>query len=1281
VLGFAVAAFALGCVRPGGPGTENELGADPTVFTTALKCLPITSAEPLPARSEVTSPDQAGTSDGDIYFTSVLFGRFKSICGGCHVDGAQGGFVVSEATFPELVNQAVIDGYIKSPDPKVYMPPQGAPNAMPYAQRGPTDPVVELVDLLELWIVQGSPAGSFSLTPPTDGGTEATDGGAGDANGDASDDGSTDATVDDDASNGPPAAGALDYPPSAALESRLTNIGTCVPDKYSVGLDASSMDALDAFFETATELPDTLAKTDLTTFDSDALARSGVVSYFPTYPLWSDNAGKMRHVRPPRGHPIKFDKDAQKFDIPANTRFYKTFFKEVIDASGAHAWKRIETRLVVARPDTTLADGTVHQTALFGTYVWNEAETRAELLKDPLRSGEPFADRVISYVTDEPHAAAIIASHPKNVDYVLENENPGLVRHYALPGSERCVQCHMGSPSAVFVLGFTPLQVATKAPGHSGVIEPAMGDELTQLQRLIDYGIVEITSPTDVLPLEQTQLPRTARNDNELRAQAYMVGNCAHCHNPRGFPSTKAPELKDVFNLLPGPDGGIFQFPLDRTSPVRARGVNQDVPVPYITPSLRDYLDPLALGPSAQSGIYTPKFVACGGQVNDNGWCKTPEDADFIDAPWRSLIYRNVDTPFDYVDDLAIFPHMPMNTPGYDCRVAQIMGDWMVSIPSVLASTDKTKKEDSIDPATVDDTPQPYVEVKPGDSGYGAAVSAAQKRLATYHSGHRHNFCPDTSDTLDPGVTNGDHQTPVDVAIGDLSAMPPQLVMPPDGVPDRPNWVVTDDTDPPGDWLPRGTEWPKALIEEQAVVHGSQPAAEAQEVVDALADVTLDDTTRRALLTEVPFALWKQKPACNFAGVPTAGSLPKDTAPAWLQGADPNAPVYFESPGAAVFTNICINCHGPLADAKGLLADEISIMTGGGARVANFRSGLFGPIDAPGANRQRVFGAAALEALEPDGGAPDAGPLDGAAPGAGPLAASPDALGARYMAWMALGGTSKSIPQGLLTVVASTPVAGERRSSLLTRASPNMLQLVQELCTHVAPKEALPLTPAFFQRGVTGLDLDQHGLITKNGDADLWLRVCSLNNRPVVRVIGPDGGTWSASSTAVIAPGLLYFGAGDGTSAGVPYPRAAMVMDARGHVAAGIASDNTFPMCVRKPSDAAQAALADQWVTDPDHWVRTPEGPSNQIPYCPMDLFATALGPIDNISGQPTTVPKWLVPFSQDASGNITWNGVNRWAIRGAVNAGIAVFLYVDQLSRGLVKPQVLYNQCELLGK
>src|SRR5207248_789501 len=44
-------------------------------------------------------------------------------------------------------------------------------------------------------------------------------------------------------------------------------------------------------------------------------------------------------------------------------------------------------------------------------------------------------------------------------------------------------------------------------------------------------------------------------------------------------------------NFLPGSadNAGIFQFGFEQMSPVRSRGANQNVPIPYITPSLRDY--------------------------------------------------------------------------------------------------------------------------------------------------------------------------------------------------------------------------------------------------------------------------------------------------------------------------------------------------------------------------------------------------------------------------------------------------------------------------------------------------------------------------------------------------------------------------------------------------------------------------------------------------------------------------------------------------------------------
>ena len=109
----------------------------------------------------------------------------------------------------------------------------------------------------------------------------------------------------------------------------------------------------------------------------------------------------------------------------------------------------------------------------------------------------------------------------------------------------------------------------------------------------------------------------------------------------------------------------------------------------------------------------------------------------------------------------------------------------------------------------------------------------------------------------------------------------------------------------------------------------------------------------------MPYGLWEKKPGCNFSGVPQVSSFAGDARPRWMKATPPpaDAPVYMQSPGAAVFKNICINCHGPKADAQGLLADAIMNMTGGTARVANFRDGLFGPVASPGLNRDRVFGA------------------------------------------------------------------------------------------------------------------------------------------------------------------------------------------------------------------------------------------------------------------------------------------------------------------------------------
>ena len=1252
---------ALACSRPGGPGVTNEFGDNTIVVLAGAKCLPLLSSEVYPARSVVTHPGSAATG-GNVYFTSDLWQSFNQICGGCHVIADNGNFqVTSQDQLASQLTEMVLQQHIESDDPTIgsateYMPPPGSPNAEPFSQRGPDDPVRVLANLLQLWISQGSPPGQFYL-PSSDGGT---DGGPADGGADA----------------GGPDGGAPQgaYSMTPEVGANLTNIGTCLPNRYVVGTNGDTMDRLDAFFVQATSLPETLAETDLTTLDSDALARNGVVSYVPAYPLWSDAAGKMRYVRTPHNQPIVFDKSTQSFQIPPNTRFYKTFLKQIIDINGTEAYRKIETRLIVSRPDTTAADGTVQQNALFGTYVWNDTETTATLQQDPLRDGLPFTDRLITYNTDEPRAAAIQAATPPNLnlDYALQTASPPVRRHYAIPSSQRCIECHMGSASASFVLGFLPVQIATYPAGTHGVIEAATGDELTQLQRLIDYNVVVgISSPNDVTPLESTQLPRSPRNAYELKAQAYMVGNCSHCHNPRGYPTTKAPVLKDLLDFLPGPNGGIFQFPLDRTSPLRSRSVAQNIPIPYITPSLRDV-------PEIASSTYKVKYDICAeNAVETDGWCAKVSSSpylDFIDAPWRSLIYRNVDTPFDYVDDLALFPHMPMNTPGYDCRVTQIMGDWMVSIPAVNPKSSTENDTPDFDATGADYTPQPYTEVLPSDPAYASAQTAATKRLAQYHAGHRYNFCPDTSDIVDPDITSGLLQTPADDPLWNNAAVPPQQIMIVDGVPDRPHWVVTDETDPPGPWYPRGTNWQDALLPPYtADATGSGVTqADLQTVVNDLPNAFLDDATTSVLTTPAPFALWQAKADCNFSGVPTVASYQGADRPMWMDygKVDPNAPVLVESPGAAIFTNICINCHGPEANAQGLLADEISLMTGGNARVADFRSGLFGPLSSPEMNRTELFGP-----FIPAGSS-----------------LTVDDLTARYMAWMALGGTKVQLPPQLLQVVATTSVAGAQRTLPTVGGSANMLQLAKQACVNVLLSDSNKYSLGLGQLpGSFPVSWNATALIGSNGDAEMWMKICALNNRPVIRVLVPgianpnlplplnpqpaDWSTyWSGATSLFVTGTSLYWGTDGSGPAGVGNPvspAGSQFMDQRGQITSADLSSagNLFPLCVREPpagSDAHAAA---------DALLQQLAGSSTAgttVPYCPDALFTVAT----NAGGN--GFQQWKLSPS-DASNALTFPDANTWALRGAINAGLAVFLYVDKLSQ-TGTPQPLYNQCELLS-
>jgi mono/diheme cytochrome c family protein len=1164
----------------------------------------------LPPRSSVVA--QAGTqpdTEPTVESTADLYNLFTAVCGACHVESKLGNFSVTPSTFSTLVTTSVY-GLIVSDDPAKYMPPAGTPDGQPFSQRPTTDVVYQLATALNLWLQQGSPPGQFTL--PT--------------------------------STAPPSAG---YGIGAALGAQMTTIGTCIPDRRMVATDQTTMAQLDTMFAQATTLPATLDQTDLTTLDSALLAHTGVISYAPTYPLWSDNAQQQRYVRVPLGQSIVFNRTTQSFTIPPNTRFYDTYLKEVRDVAGTPSYRKIETRVIVSRPDTNAPDGTaLQQNAIFGTYLWNHDETQASLLTDPLRDGEPFANRIFTYVTDEQKAQSIIDSAPLNLEAALEAA--GVTRHYAVPSSERCMDCHLGSPSQSFVAGFTPLQIARRANGEGGVYEPASGDDLTQLQRLIDYGVITgISSPSDVLPLEMAEGTRRPRNIYELNAQAYLLGNCAHCHNPRGDPSVAEPALAPVLDFLPGPDPyqGIFQFPLDTMSPIRNRGFSQSASMPYITPSLFDLPDDNDI-----SKYFCPNQA--------NGSCEAQGAvAAWVLAPWRSLIYRNVDSPYDYFDDLTPFPHMPQDTSGYDCRAAQLMGDWMVSIPGRLKNpaTRENALPDSSGsfPANANTDPQPYAEALPGDSDYDAAFAAANARLDAYHNrGFRYGFCPSTytADIVDPLIqAEVDGNVPVTPDLFQFfsPADPSQMVMPL-LTPIRPHYVSFDDTDPPGDWFPRRSDWATALVNPDVSSFVAQEstnnylppdaAVDLTNVMTALQDVTLTNEVRAALSQKYPFGLWDTKtPGCSFANVPTAGSFTGTNRPQWMMSNPPpaTAPVYMASAGGAIFTETCVACHGVNADSSGLMADEISDLTGGAARVADLLDGLLGPTSSPGANRDRVFG----------------GP-------AGTLGVTADDLAARYVAWMSLGGTQKYLPQDVLTDVSAMPVLGVTRSHIDLQGTPDMLRLGLSLCEQIVGAERLapplPLS-TFFTTGM--LDWSHvTGLVDSNGDAELWLRVCNLGNRSIVRVPFVDGGAWTANSTAatLTVTGQLYWAAGPD---GEPYYGANPVMDHLGNVVTGVTADNLFPLCVPKPSDPTQLEYATRALA------ATPVAQKNVMPFCP-DGFIQAGHQLQ-------------VDNSVDGT---VFTDARKWAARGAINAALAVFIYLDQIERDPSQRQPLYTQCNLLG-
>ncbi|HMJ12848.1 MAG TPA: hypothetical protein VK524_15610 [Polyangiaceae bacterium] len=1226
--------------RPDSGAPHDPGDAGPDAQVSKIQCDTARSGGPLPARSAVMSSSaQVGSR---LVFTRDLFDMFASYCGACHVSGTRpgafGGERITFANFSSKLTESVVSR-IRTDDPREMMPPPEV-GGLAFSQRSEDDPVRELVALIEAWIAAGKPAESFER--------ESSAGG----------------------NDGRP------YLFPSSLGESLTNIGNCVPEALkSETQRVTDLDQLFAAVQSVDDLPSQLEDTDLFTFDSAELAQHGIVAFAPAYPLWSDDAGKLRHVRVPRGQSIRYDAATREFQIPPNTRFYKTFLKKVIDASGRESYRKIETRLIVSRPDDCSRQP-CEMRAITAAYEWDRDDEAkgARLVTQPLRDGTPFTDRVFTYVTDEMKEAEL----RRDGRSPSADEFAQITRHYAIPGSQRCRECHMGSSSKSGVLGFTPLQIrrwpyvaepdpfvpGIQLQGYGILEEHAPGpDELTQLSRFIEYGLVTgLSSQDDVVSLRDSQ-DELPRNGFELIAQGYMLGNCAHCHNPRGFPSIENPELAPVLDFYPDRDGGIFGFPLERTSPRIRRGLLQNVEIPYITPSLFDHRYT-----AGASGIPKKHYAAL-----------EPPTRRAVPAPWRSFIYRNVDSPFTYSEDYAIFPHMPRSTAGFDCNAPRVLADWMVSLPA------KLKPDVATVPAEIAEA-QPYVGVSRESLDYAAAVSAARVRHRAYREGSRHGYCPDTSDIQDPDVLAGIRDVPDDALGQELPGWVSGLPRFKDGVPDRSHWVVSDMTDLPPPWVPRRSDWEAVLLGDPSSVPGID--ADERRVLEILKadNVRITPEFRQFALKEVPYGFWEKKPRCSaiLEQRPTLLSLLETGNPPQWSGSPPpdwlvrvtragssatrndltraelREPAYASSPGAAVFNAVCRNCHGVEADGDSLNATTIENITGGKTRVANLRDGILGPPQNPGSNREQVFGnkAAGLSA---------------------------DDVAGRYLVWMALGGTEASIPPAVVNSIGQGSVLGEHRDMPDATLTPNMLEVARLLCRASVGQwqnfDAL-YGPTYLLEGGRAKDTP---LIPTNGDQAMWQRLCSAGRRPPIRALEakPDEDAFGSDDFLVAEfprnqsgdlidhiPELLDPDAyGDGL---------VITLSETSYALSATPQDGDKPG-VRRP--VIKPARALDSLREPIAWcIRKPEFADYELVGNAEERYAHDLSLVEKfvtdnaIDGQP--LPFCVVPAE---SPRWTDEQLRRWALRGAMNAGLAVFLYLDQVARRQIQPTLQWNECDKL--
>ncbi|MEX2151311.1 MAG: hypothetical protein WD793_13955 [Steroidobacteraceae bacterium] len=216
--------------------------------------------------------------------------------------------------------------------------------------------------------------------------------------------------------------------------------------------------------------PERLADTGLFEPGSADAVRSGLQSFTPQYPLWSDGATKRRWIELPAGAAFDGSRPAA-WTFPAGTKFWKEF---------SVAGRRVETRLIERLPAGDWR---------FSTYVWNDAQTEAMLAPIAGIRALPLPDGA----------------------------------RYTIPSEADCRTCHEGA--AAPVLGFTALQLSPDRDPLAPHREPMSADHL-ELRTLVEAGRL-INLPPELLE----EPPRIRAPTLAGRAAlGHLNANCGQCH-------------------------------------------------------------------------------------------------------------------------------------------------------------------------------------------------------------------------------------------------------------------------------------------------------------------------------------------------------------------------------------------------------------------------------------------------------------------------------------------------------------------------------------------------------------------------------------------------------------------------------------------------------------------------------------------------------------------------------------------------------------------------------